>query len=240
MSDLQLALIALGAVFVGRAWRATTCCRSARARRRAEAAFRGGHAGRAARSRGAAPRARSWASCRSSRRQDPSLGSLDAVIEPRTAPERAAPAAAASPAAVISEPHRHHRARPRRRARHARAGRAAPRRAASPTPPRCTSRAWSTSSGCRSRTRRGTRWRELRAGLQLASRAGPVAEEEIAALQRDGGRIRGLDQRGVAAREPGRGRGALARAGPLLRRGRHRGRGEPRRPRGRHLRARRA
>lgn len=183
MSDLQLSLLALGAVLVA-AVAGYNVLQERRARRRAEAAFRGGHpdalldpaAGRREPVLGELPDAA---------RTDPALGALE-VVEEQSLAMAEEPAVAAQPgttpaSAVLS-------------------GRVdtialiladAPVTRAQVEPlldalqPHATPVHVEGLVGDRwvlVEESPAESWRELRAGLQLASRAGPVAEEEIAAF----------------------------------------------------------
>jgi hypothetical protein len=174
MSDLQLALIVLGAAFVA-AVAGYNFLQERRARRRAEAAFRGTHPDalldpadhRREPVLGALP---------GEARDEPSLGALEEVIDPAIA----APAAS-SPAAVVSsridaialvladEPVTRGQLEPLLDALQAHA-----------TPVTVEGLVDEQWMPVQESPREA--WRELRAGLQLASRAGPVAEEEIAAF----------------------------------------------------------
>ena len=174
MSDLQLALIILGAVFVA-AVAGYNFLQERRARSRAEAAFRGTHSdalldpvdSRREPVLGALP---------GDVRDDPALGALDEVIDPAIA----APAGA-SPAAVVSsridaialvladEPVPRAHLEPLLDALQTHA-----------TPVNVEGLVDEQWMPVQESPR--DEWRELRAGLQLASRAGPVAEEEIAAF----------------------------------------------------------
>ncbi len=176
MSDLQLALIALGAVFVAGV-AGYNALQERRARRRAEAAFRGAHPDallepadeRREPVLGALPE---------EPRLDPALGALDEVLAPAAG---GAPAAAESPAGVISgridtialvladEPVTRAQVEPLLDALEAHA-----------TPVHVEGLVDEQWMPLEDSPRDA--WRELRAGLQLASRAGPVAEEEIAAF----------------------------------------------------------
>ncbi|HEX4943022.1 MAG TPA: cell division protein ZipA C-terminal FtsZ-binding domain-containing protein [Usitatibacteraceae bacterium] len=178
MSDLQLALIALGAALVA-AVAGYNALSERRARRRAETAFRSSHPDalldpeeqRREPVLGVLP---------GDARQDPSLGALDEVIDPVGGGEPAQ-AAAASPSAVISgrvdaialvladEPVTREQLEPLLDALEAHA-----------TPVHVEGLVDEQWMPVEDSPR--DRWRELRAGLQLASRAGPVAEEEIAAF----------------------------------------------------------
>jgi hypothetical protein len=176
MSDLQLALIALGAALVA-AVAGYNVLQERRARRRAEAAFRGAHPdalldpveARLEPVLGELP---------AGDRQDPSLGALDEVIAPAGAAE---PAAAAAPGSVISSridtvamvladhPVTRAQVEPLLDALEAHA-----------TPVHVeglVDEQWTPVEDSP-----GESWRELRVALQLASRAGPVAEEEVAAF----------------------------------------------------------
>ncbi|NJD86615.1 MAG: hypothetical protein FIB05_01205 [Betaproteobacteria bacterium] len=177
MSDLQLALIALGAVFVAGV-AGYNALQERRARRRAEAAFRGGHpdalldpeSGRREPVLGALPEESP---------QDPALGAIDRVLEPVAGEEpQAAPS---SPSSVISsridtialvladEPVARAQVEPLLDALESHA-----------TPVHVeglVEEQWMPLEDSPAES-----WRELRVGLQLASRAGPVAEEEIAAF----------------------------------------------------------
>jgi hypothetical protein len=178
MSDLQLALIALGAVLVA-AVAGYNAWQERRARRRAEAAFRGGHpdalldpvAGRREPVVGELPQETP---------PEPALGAIDRVIAaPAGAPGE--PPAAASPASVVSgridtialvladEPVARAQLEPLLDALQSHA-----------TPVNVeglVDELWTPVEDPAADA-----WRELRAGLQLASRSGPVAEEEIAAF----------------------------------------------------------
>jgi hypothetical protein len=176
MSDLQLALIALGAVLVA-AVAGYNALQERRARMRAEAAFRGGHPDalldpleeRREPVLGALPE---------ESRQDPALGALEKVLEPIGEPQGASPA---SPTSVISsridtialvladEPVARAQVEPLLDALESHA-----------TPVHAEGLVDEQWMPLEDSPREA--WRELRAGLQLASRAGPVAEEEIAAF----------------------------------------------------------
>lgn len=175
MSDLQLALIALGAVLVA-AVAGYNALQERRARSRAEAAFRGGHPDalldpledRREPVLGALPE---------ESRQDPSLGALDQVLDPAGEPQ----GASSSPTSVISsridtialvladEPVARAQVEPLLDALESHA-----------TPVHVEGLVDEQWMPLEDSPREA--WRELRAGLQLASRAGPVAEEEIAAF----------------------------------------------------------
>jgi len=182
MSDLQLALLGLGALLVV-AVAGYNAWQERRARARAEAAFRGGHpdalldpaAGRREPVLGSLPEAP---------RQEPELGALEAV-EPALAdapadsaapdvPASAAPAVLSSRVDTIAllladAPVTRAQLDPLLDALEAHA-----------TPVHVEGRAgerWQPVEDAPEGA-----WRELRVGLQLASRAGPVAEEEIAAF----------------------------------------------------------
>jgi hypothetical protein len=184
MTDLQLALLALGAVFVA-AVVGYNIVQERRARQRAESAFRGGHAdalldpeaGRREPTIGALP---------ADARRDPSLGSLEEVLLPITGGDSPTvpPEAFAAPSgrgAVISsridtvaliladEPVARRRLDPLLDALQAHA-----------TPVTVEGLVDEQWLPIEDSPRDG--WRELRAGLQLASRSGPVTEEEIAAF----------------------------------------------------------
>ena len=150
-----------------------------RARRRAEAAFRGGHADALLDPAGERREPVLGAVTEESR-QDPALGSLDAMLEPAAGGE-AEPGAPASASAVLSsridtialvladEPVTREQVEPLLDALESHA-----------TPVHVeglVDELWMPLED----SPHGA-WRELRAGLQLASRAGPVAEEEIAAF----------------------------------------------------------
>ena len=176
MSDLQLALIALGAALVA-AVAGYNVLQERRARRRAEAAFRGAHPdalldpveARLEPVLGELP---------ADDRQDPSLGALDEVIAPAGP---GGPAAGAAPGSVIS---------PRidtvamvladQPVTRAQVGPLLDALEAHATPvhvERLVDEQWTPVEDSPRDS-----WRELRVALQLASRAGPVAEEEIAAF----------------------------------------------------------
>jgi hypothetical protein len=183
MSDLQLALIALGAVLVA-AVAGYNAIQERKVRRRAEATFRGGHpdalldpaAGRRDPVLGQLPEVS---------RQDPSLGSLDEVIEPAGGggPPRdeARPDGASVRGTLVSshidtialvladEPVTYEQLEPLLDALESHA-----------TPVHVEGLVDEHWIALADSPRDA--WRELRAGLQLASRAGPVAEEEIAAF----------------------------------------------------------
>lgn len=177
MSDLQLALIALGAAFVA-AVAGYNMVQERRARQRAEAAFRGTHAD-ALLDPVDARRDPVLGSLPDEPRQDPALGALDEVIEPAGGAQ--APPADASPGAVISpridtialvladEPVPRAQVEPLLDALESHA-----------TPVHVEGLVDEQWMPIEESPREA--WRELRAGLQLASRAGPVAEEEIAAF----------------------------------------------------------
>jgi hypothetical protein len=178
MSDLQLALIALGAAFVA-AVAGYNVLQERGARRRAEAAFRGSHPD-ALLDPAAERREPVLGALPDESRQDPALGALDEVIEPAQG-GASAPAAAASPAAEISsridtvalvladEPVARDRLEPLLDALQSHA-----------TPVHVEGLVDEQWMPIEDSPRDA--WRELRVGLQLASRAGPVAEEEIAAF----------------------------------------------------------
>ena len=177
MSDLQLALIALGAVFVA-AVAGYNALQERRARGRAEAAFRGAHADalldpvadRLEPVLGDLPPASP---------RDPSLGFLEEMFEPAGA--GAPQPSTASPSAVVSsridtialvladEPVTRAQVEPLLDALEAHA-----------TPVHVEGLVDEQWMPVEDSPR--DEWRELRVGLQLASRAGPVAEEEIAAF----------------------------------------------------------
>lgn len=175
MSDLQLALLALGAAFVA-AVAGYNALQERRARRRAEAAFRGGHAD-ALLDPAAGRREPVLGDLPDAPREEPSLGALDGVAGTAAGGE----AAAASPAAVISaridtialvladEPVARERLEPLLDALESHA-----------TPVHVEGLVDEQWMPIEDSPRDS--WRELRAGLQLASRAGPVAEEEIASF----------------------------------------------------------
>jgi len=176
MSDLQLALIALGAAFVA-AVAGFNALQERRARRRAEAAFRGTHpdtlmdpaAGRREPVLGELP---------GEEREEPSLGAIDEVMPPAGEPAQAvddSPAAAVSgridtiALVLADEPVAREQLEPLLDALEAHA-----------TPVHVEGLVDEHWMPVEESPRDA--WRELRAGLQLASRAGPVAEEEIAAF----------------------------------------------------------
>lgn len=179
MSDLQLALIALGAVLVA-AVAGYNAMQERRARRRAEEAFRGDHAdalldpasGRLEPVLGDLP---------AEARQDPSLGALDEVIEPAGSDGSAPVPPPAWPSASVSsridaialvladEPVVRAQVEPLLDALQSHA-----------TPVHVEALVDEQWTAIEDSPREA--WRELRVGLQLASRAGPVAEEEIAAF----------------------------------------------------------
>lgn len=175
MSDLQLALIALGIALVA-AVAGYNLWQERRARRRAEAAFRGGHADALldpeVQRREPVPGQFSDDS-----RQDPALGALDEVMQAVGGGE-GAHAVSASPAAVISaridavalvladEPVTRAQIEPLLDALESHA-----------TPVQVEGLVDEQWMPVEDSSRDA--WRELRAGLQIASRAGPVAEEEI-------------------------------------------------------------
>ena len=176
MSDLQLALIALGAALVA-AVAGYNVLQERRARRRAEAAFRGAHvdalldplAARLEPVLGELP---------ADDRQDPSLGALDEVIAPAgggEAGEGAAPGSVISSridtvAMVLADqPVTRAQVEPLLDALEAHA-----------TPVHVEGLVDEQWTPVEDSPRDS--WRELRVALQLASRAGPVAEEEIAAF----------------------------------------------------------
>ena len=176
MSDLQLALIALGAALVA-AVAGYNVLQERRARRRAEAAFRGAHPdalldpveARLEPVLGELP---------ADDRQDPSLGALDEVIAPAGP---GGPAAGAAPGSVIS---------PRidtvamvladQPVTRAQVGPLLDALEAHATPVHVEGLVDAQWTPVEDSPRDS--WRELRVALQLASRAGPVAEEEIAAF----------------------------------------------------------
>ena len=176
MSDLQLALIALGAALVA-AVAGYNVLQERRARRRAEAAFRGAHPdalldpveARLEPVLGELP---------ADDRQDPSLGALDEVIAPAgggEAGEGAAPGSVISSridtvAMVLADqPVTRAQVEPLLDALEAHA-----------TPVHVEGLVDEQWTPVEDSPRDS--WRELRVALQLASRAGPVAEEEIAAF----------------------------------------------------------
>ena len=176
MSDLQLALIALGAALVA-AVAGYNVLQERRARRHAEAAFRGAHvdalldplAARLEPVLGELP---------ADDRQDPSLGALDEVIAPAgggEAGEGAAPGSVISSridtvAMVLADqPVTRAQVEPLLDALEAHA-----------TPVHVEGLVDEQWTPVEDSPRDS--WRELRVALQLASRAGPVAEEEIAAF----------------------------------------------------------
>lgn len=179
MSDLQLALIALGAVLVA-AVAGYNVLQERRARRHAEAAFRGGHPdalldpveARLEPVLGELP---------ADDRQDPSLGALDEVIAPAGPSGTEREPAAAAPGSVISaridtvamvladQPVTRAQVEPLLDALEAHA-----------TPVHVEGLVDEQWTPVEDSPRDS--WRELRVALQLASRAGPVAEEEIAAF----------------------------------------------------------
>jgi hypothetical protein len=185
VSDLQLSLLALGAVLVA-AVAGYNIIVERRARRRAEASFRASHpdallepaANRREPVLGALPG--------QGGRQDPALGALDAVIEPAAGPaaEKPPPAPAAAPPApdavlsnrvdtialVLAD-------RPVTREQ---LDSLLDALAPHTTPVHVEGLAGENWASVEESPRDA--WRELRVGLQLASRAGPVAEEEIAAF----------------------------------------------------------
>ena len=176
MSDLQLALIALGAALVA-AVAGYNVLQERRARRHAEAAFRGAHPdalldpveARLEPVLGELP---------ADDRQDPSLGALDEVIAPAGP---GGPAAGAAPGSVIS---------PRidtvamvladQPVTRAQVGPLLDALEAHATPVHVEGLVDEQWTPVEDSPRDS--WRELRVALQLASRAGPVAEEEIAAF----------------------------------------------------------
>lgn len=183
MSDLQLSLLALGAVLVA-AVAGFNVLQERRARRRAEAAFRGGHPD-ALLDPAAERRDPVVGELPQEARTDPALGALDVVEKEfvATAGERVAVAepAPAPVAAVLSnrvdtialiladEPITRAQLEPLLDALQPHA-----------TPVHVEGLVgdrWMLVEESPAES-----WRELRAGLQLASRAGPVAEEEIAAF----------------------------------------------------------
>jgi len=99
MSDLQLALLALGAVFVA-AVAGYNAWQERRARRRAEAAFAGGHAD-ALLGAGAERREPVLGALPDEAVPDPALGAIDEVMEP-VAGGAAVPAGAAAASSVVS------------------------------------------------------------------------------------------------------------------------------------------
>ncbi|MBL0143141.1 MAG: hypothetical protein IPP91_13815 [Betaproteobacteria bacterium] len=183
MSDLQLALIALGAALVA-AVAGYNAFQDRKVRRRAEAAFRGGHPD-ALLDPATDRREPVLGELPPASRQDPSLGSLDAVIETvaadEPAQEEARPDARAAPGADVSgridtialvladEPVTRAQLEPLLDALESHA-----------TPVHVEGLVDEHWMAVEDSPRDA--WRELRAGLQLASRAGPVAEEEIAAF----------------------------------------------------------
>jgi hypothetical protein len=178
MSDLQLALVALGAVLVA-AVAGYNAVQERRARRRAEAAFRGGHPDALLEGGGERREPVLGALPAGEPRADPALGALDEVLAP--APDGVAAAQDATGAAVISgridtialvladEPVTRARVEPLLDALQAHA-----------TPVHVEGLVDEQWIPVEDSPRDA--WRELRAGLQLASRGGPVAEEEIAAF----------------------------------------------------------
>lgn len=178
MSDLQLALVALGAVLVA-AVAGYNALQERRARRRAEAAFGGGHAD-ALLDPAAERQDPVIGRLPDDARQDPELGAIDPMLEPLSdAPAPPAPEAAGT--AVISsridtvalvladEPVARAQLEPLLDALQSHA-----------TPVHVEGLVDEQWMPVEDSPRDA--WRELRAGLQLASRAGPVAEEEIAAF----------------------------------------------------------
>ncbi len=175
MSDLQLALIALGAAFVA-AVAGYNALQERRARRRAEAAFRGAHADalldpvndRREPVLGELP---------AEGVREPALGAIDEVTEPAPAAAGLAESESAAVSARIDtvalvladEPIAREALEPLldTLASHSAAVRVEG----------LVDEQW---VPVEDSPRDG--WRELRAGLQLASRAGPAAEEEIAAF----------------------------------------------------------
>jgi hypothetical protein len=185
VSDLQLSLIALGAVLVA-AVAGYNILVERRARRRAEEAFRASHpdallepaADRREPVLGDLPA--------EGGRKDPSLGALDAVVEPAAGP--AAETAKSDPAAAQPEPGAVLSSRVDTIAL-VLADRPVTREqldglldtlAPHTTPVHVEGLAGEHWAPIEESPRDA--WRELRVGLQLASRAGPVAEEEIAAF----------------------------------------------------------
>jgi len=177
MSDLQLALIALGAALVA-AVAGYNVLQERRARRRAEAAFKSGHAD--ALLDPAARREPFLGELPGQSRQEPSLGAIDEVSGPAEGGEAREPDPP-SPGAVISaridtvamvladEPVTRAQVEPLLDALELHA-----------TPVQVEGLVDEQWMPVEESPRDA--WRELRAGLQLASRAGPVAEEEIAAF----------------------------------------------------------
>ncbi len=178
MSDLQLALLALGAAFVA-AVAGYNAWQERRAKRRAEAAFAGGHAD-ALLDPVAERREPVLGALPGEAAPDPALGAIDEVMAP-LAGEEPAPAGAAAPSSVVSgridtlalvladEPVTRAQIDPLLDALQSHA-----------TPVNVEGLVDELWTPVEESARDS--WRELRAGLQLASRAGPVAEEEIAAF----------------------------------------------------------
>jgi hypothetical protein len=178
MSDLQIALIALGAVFVA-AVAAYNVLQERRARKRAEAAFRGPQADPLL-DPAADRREPTLGEVPGEAHREPSLGSLDELTAPLAEP---APAAGPEPAggAVLStridsvaliladQPVTREQLEP-----------LLAELAAHPAAVEVEGledEQWLPVSDSSQAS-----WRELRAGLQLAGRAGPVPEEQIAAF----------------------------------------------------------
>ncbi len=178
MSDLQLALLALGAVFVAAVF-GYNVLQERRARRRAEAAF-GGPRGDALLEPAADRREPTLGPVPDEPRSDPALGSIDELTAPIADP---APAAGPEPAGgsilsarvdsialvLADEPVTRERLEPLLDALAA--------HSAAVAVEGLVDEQWLPVED----SPQGA-WRELRAGLQLASRAGPVPEEEIAAF----------------------------------------------------------
>ena len=178
MSDLQLALIALGAVFVAAVF-GYNILQERKARRRAEAAFRGPH-GDALLEPAADRKEPTLGSVPDEPRRDPALGSIDEltspIADPLPSPEPEPSGGSILSARVDSialiladEPVTPAQLEPLLDALGA--------HAAAVAVEGLVDEQWLPVSD----SPEGA-WRELRAGLQLASRAGPVPEEEIAAF----------------------------------------------------------
>lgn len=181
MSDLQLALLALGAVFVAAVF-GYNVLQERKARRKAEAAFRGS-AGDALLAEAPSRKEPTIGPVPAPAAQEPSLGSIDELTAPIADAPPPAPAAATEPDGVTilspridsvalilaDEPVAAARLEPLLDALAA--------HAAAVAVEGLVDEQWQPVSDAPEGA-----WRELRAGLQLASRGGPVPEEEIAAF----------------------------------------------------------
>lgn len=181
MSDLQLALLALGAVFVAAVF-GYNVLQERKARRKAEAAFRGA-AGDALLDAAPVRQEPTIGAVPPPPAREPSLGSIDELTAPLADVPPPAPVAGPEPEGVTilspridsvalilaDEPVPAARLEPLLDALAA--------HAAAVAVEGLVDEQWQPVSD----SPQGA-WRELRAGLQLASRAGPVPEEEIAAF----------------------------------------------------------